>query len=370
MSIEYQAVQWNRQKRQYDAILIGGLIAFIALFCGLTKVWFPQVTDEILILRATGAAAFTLLHGILCIGPLCRLNPSFLPLLYNRRHAGVALCFLGLIHAALVIATYHAGGNLGPLQSIFQEPSIGGKGSLVPFQWFGFFALLILVLMASTSHDFWLVQLTAPVWKSLHMLVYAAYAFLVVHVALGILQSERHLGYFVLLATGSTTVLTLHAWAALRGRGADAPIQSSLDAEGYLEVCGVDEIPMNRAKVLVVSGEKIAIFRYQQSLSAVSNLCQHQNGPLGEGKIVDGCITCPWHGYQYFPHNGSSPPPFVEKVPTFHVRVRSGRVWVHPNPHPPGTALEPAQVEVPSSSMTCASNECLSRPASTNPIPS
>jgi nitrite reductase/ring-hydroxylating ferredoxin subunit len=29
-----------------------------------------------------------------------------------------------------------------------------------------------------------------------------------------------------------------------------------------------------------------------------------QNGPLGEGRIVDGCITCPWHGYQYRPDTG------------------------------------------------------------------
>jgi hypothetical protein len=46
-------------------------------------------------------------------------------------------------------------------------------------------ALLILLLMAATSHDFWLKNLTAPVWKRLHMLVYAAYALLLAHLLLG-----------------------------------------------------------------------------------------------------------------------------------------------------------------------------------------
>mgnify|MGYP003753304843 CR=1 FL=1 len=46
------------------------------------------------------------------------------------------------------------------------------------------------------------------------------------------------------------------------------------------------------------------------------NVCKHQMGPLGEGKIIDGCITCPWHGYQYLPANGQSPPPFTEMVKT------------------------------------------------------
>ena len=50
-----------------------------AAFCVL-----PRVTDEIMLMRAFGTAALLLLHVILCIGPLCRLGPKLLPLLYNR----------------------------------------------------------------------------------------------------------------------------------------------------------------------------------------------------------------------------------------------------------------------------------------------
>jgi nitrite reductase/ring-hydroxylating ferredoxin subunit len=74
-------------------------------------------------------------------------------------------------------------------------------------------------------------------------------------------------------------------------------------------------------------------------------VCQHQNGPLGEGKIISGCITCPWHGYQYLPETGASPPPFAEQVPTFKVRVKNGRVLVHPKPNPAGAKTEPALIE-------------------------
>ena len=64
-----------------------------------------------------------------------------------------------------------------------------------------------------------------------------------------------------------------------------------------------------------------------------------------EGRIVDGCITCPWHGYQYSPETGASPPPFIEKIPTFNARVVDGAVWVDPRPNPPGTRVEPATIE-------------------------
>jgi nitrite reductase/ring-hydroxylating ferredoxin subunit len=75
-------------------------------------------------------------------------------------------------------------------------------------------------------------------------------------------------------------------------------------------------------------------------------VCRHQNGPLGEGKIVGGCIVCPWHGYEYKPADGCAPPPFTEKLPTFAVTVVNGRVLVNPTPNPPGTYVEPARAFV------------------------
>jgi methionine sulfoxide reductase heme-binding subunit len=345
MGVEYRAVQWNRQKRVYDLVLVGGVGLFLISFGVLSKILFPYVTDEIMLMRAFGTAAFLLLHIILCIGPLCRLNPKFLPLLYNRRHAGVTMCSLALVHAALVILTYHAGGDTNPLLGIFVSTPVTGPFAGVPFQPFGFFALVILFLMAATSHDFWLANLSAPVWKSLHMLVYFAYGLLVLHVTFGILQSELSPVYVTAVVIGFTLVLGLHIAAALKEAPMDRACELPLKEQGFVDVCAVDDIPEKRARVVCLSGERVAIFKYDGKVSAVSNVCQHQNGPLGEGKILDGCITCPWHGYQYLPETGASPPPFVEKVPTFNVRVQNGRVLVHPKPNPAGVHAEPALID-------------------------
>ena len=348
MGVEYRAVQWNRQKRVYDFVLVGGVAAYLLAFGILTKALFPYVTDEIMLMRAFGTAGFILLHVILCIGPLCRLNRKFLPLLYNRRHAGVTMCLLGFIHATLVVLTYHAGGDTNPILGIFVSTPVTGPFAGVPFQPFGFFALVILVLMAATSHDFWLANLTAPVWKGLHMMVYLAYGLLVFHVTFGVLQSEISAVYALSVGLGLVTVLGLHFTAGLREIPADREVRQKgatpAAAAEFVEVCSVNEIPEQRARIVCLSGERVAIFKYDGKISAVSNVCQHQNGPLGEGKILDGCITCPWHGYQYLPETGASPPPFVEKVPTFNVRVLNGRVWVHPKPNPPGVRAEPAVI--------------------------
>jgi nitrite reductase/ring-hydroxylating ferredoxin subunit/DMSO/TMAO reductase YedYZ heme-binding membrane subunit len=344
MAATYTSVQWNQQKKFYDFALVGMVAGYLLVFGAVTEFLFPFVTEEILLMRAFGTAAFFLLHLILCVGPLCRLNPKFLPLLYNRRHAGVTCFLLAFVHAVMVVATYHAGGNRNPILSIFASSPLTGSVAGLPFQPFGFFALLILFLLAATSHDFWLANLSAPVWKALHMLVYFAYGLLVLHVTFGALQGEASLVYVITVAVGIVTILALHIAAAFTGIPIDREPKNQFAAD-FIDACAVADIPENRARVVCLSGERVAIFKYAGKISAVSNVCQHQNGPLGEGKIVSGCITCPWHGYQYVPETGSSPPPFVENIPTFNVRVKNGRVLVDPKPNPAGTKTEPALVE-------------------------
>jgi nitrite reductase/ring-hydroxylating ferredoxin subunit len=107
----------------------------------------------------------------------------------------------------------------------------------------------------------------------------------------------------------------------------------------------VDRISEKCATIVSLSGERVAVFRYDGKISAISNVCQHQNGPLGEGRIIDGCVTCPWHGYQYQPESGAAPPPFKEKIPTFCTKVVGGSVFVHPKPNAPGTYVEPSRIE-------------------------
>jgi nitrite reductase/ring-hydroxylating ferredoxin subunit/DMSO/TMAO reductase YedYZ heme-binding membrane subunit len=353
MSATYQAIQWNRQKKLYDLALLGGLALYLFSFGACTEIFFPYITAEIMIMRGFGTAAYLMIHFILCIGPLCRLDARFLPLLYNRRHAGVICFLLASVHAFFVITTYDAAGNVNPLVGIFVSEHFDGSLTSIPFQPFGFFALVILFLMAATSHDFWLVNLTAPVWKKLHMGVYLAYALLVLHVTFGVLQGEQNPIYVACTGIGLVTVLGLHRLAAKKEKAVDRPpswveikhANSKSEGGDYLDACAVADIPEKRARIVFIANERVAIFKHDGKISVVSNVCQHQNGPLGEGRIHDGCITCPWHGWQYLPESGSSPPPFKEKIPTFAAKVINGRVWVKPKPNPAGTWVEPAKIE-------------------------
>jgi sulfoxide reductase heme-binding subunit YedZ len=344
MSVQYGAISWNRQKKIYDVTVVFLLTLYLAVFIGVGAWRNPGATPETLLIRGLGTAAFLLLNVVLCIGPLARLDRRFLPLLYNRRHLGVTTFLLGLAHGGFSLFQFHALGNVNPLVSLFVSNQRYRSFVDFPFQALGFFALVILFLMAATSHDFWLRNLSAPVWKRLHMMVYVAYALLVAHITLGALQSETSPVLAGMLILAVATVLTLHLVAGFRQKRIDkARIQVQND--GFVEVCKAERIPEDRATIISLSGERVAVFRYGGKVSAISNVCQHQNGPLGEGRIIDGCVTCPWHGYQYQPESGAAPAPFKEKIPTFRVKVVDDAVFVHPKPNAPGTYVEPARID-------------------------
>ena len=347
MSVKYVPVQWNNNKYLYDAILIVGIMAFLWVFVNLTPGILDHdraITGQIHNARAFGACAFFMMTVILMIGPLARLDMRFLPLLYNRRHFGVLTVFVAISHAGFILNWYFIGGPFDKYEALLSANSSYSRLLGFPFEAFGIFSLLCLLILAATSHDFWMKFLTPRVWKSLHYLIYPAYASVVAHIAFGVLQDQANPVFGIIVVSAVALTIVLHLMAARAERNGLDPAAAATDAT-WETICAVDDITKGYAKVARLSnGERVAVFRNGDTLSTISNACAHQNGPLGEGKIIDCLVTCPWHGFQYDVTNGRSPAPFTETVPTYRVRVDSGQVQVDPNANPPGTFVEPYPV--------------------------
>lgn len=348
MSVTYKPVSWNRSKQVYDAVVLSGVIGYILIYTRLGPLLQPAVPpldDQTLAMEAFGSCAFLLLTLVLSIGPLARLDRRFLPLLYNRRHFGVLTCSVAAAHGAEVLGWYFAFSPIPPSLAVLAADTSYGQLHGFPFIPFGIAAFLILLLLAATSHDFWLAFLTPPVWKALHMSVYLAYALIVLHVALGHLQSAVNPLFAVVVALSCGLLAALHLAAGWAERRRDRAGVEPAGPAPWLAVGSVDAIAEGRAIVISLGeAEPVAIFRHNGRLSAVTNLCAHQNGPLGEGRILDGCITCPWHGYQYRFEDGCAPAPFTERLATYRLRLEGRRILLDPNPNPPGTEVEPISV--------------------------
>ena len=341
MSVKYVPVQWNGFKYWYNLMLALGVGIYLFIFVEVAPGLLghnPAITPQIHNARAFGSCAFFMLTVILMIGPLARLDRRFLPLLYNRRHFGVMTLFVALSHFFFILNWYFAFSSSDRYEALLFSNISYDQVLGFPFEIFGVFALLCLAVLATTSHDFWLSFLTPRIWKALHYLIYPAYIAVVAHITLGVGQDFQNMTFPYIAWTLAMVVAALHLAAALKR---DDPESATGPWEA---VCRAADIPEGRAKVARLStGERVAVFRHKGLLSAISNACAHQNGPLGEGKIVAGCVTCPWHGFQYDVRTGRSPAPFTEKVPTYRLRVVKGMVEVDPEANPPGTPVDPVE---------------------------
>lgn len=352
MSVKYIPVQWNRNKWFYDAVMLVGVGLFLWIFLyaspGILSHERP-INPQVHNARAFGACAFVMLTVILCIGPLARLDDRFLPLLYNRRHFGVMTVFVAITHASYIVDWYFAFSSSNKYAALLFANTSYSQLAGFPFEAFGVFALIVLMVLAATSHDFWMKFLSPPVWKWIHYMIYPAYISVVAHVSLGILQDQQNHAFTYLFIGGAAAVGILHLLAALYERRADAHVAAS--PASWIDVCDTRDMTEGFAKIkLLPSGERVAVFLMEGKLSAISNACAHQNGPLGEGRIIDCLVTCPWHGFQYDVRNGQSPAPFTEKVPTYNLRLEGTTVQVDPNANAPGTPVEP--VALPESTVT------------------
>lgn len=73
----------------------------------------------------------------------------------------------------------------------------------------------------------------------------------------------------------------------------------------FVTVGRVSDVVAGGGRMVVVNGRHIALFRLDDGFFAIDNLCLHQAGPLCEGDIDGGVVTCPWHGWSYEIRSGT-----------------------------------------------------------------
>ena len=69
----------------------------------------------------------------------------------------------------------------------------------------------------------------------------------------------------------------------------------------------------------------LVVVRMGDAIHAMHSVCAHAGGPLHEGRVVDGCIECPWHFSRYRLTDGlAKQGPTVYDQPSYEVRQAEG----------------------------------------------
>ncbi len=96
----------------------------------------------------------------------------------------------------------------------------------------------------------------------------------------------------------------------------------------FVAVAAESELPPGSGKAVSAKGRPIAVFNVEGKLYAIDNTCKHAGGPLGEGELDGGVVTCPLHGWQYDVRSGASTSPPGFKQQQYNVKVEGGSVLV------------------------------------------
>ena len=76
-------------------------------------------------------------------------------------------------------------------------------------------------------------------------------------------------------------------------------------------------------------GMPVLLYRTAGTVYALASTCTHMGGPLEEGTISDGCVTCPWHGSTFRFADGSIVRgPASTPEPCYQTRIQDGRIEV------------------------------------------
>ena len=101
----------------------------------------------------------------------------------------------------------------------------------------------------------------------------------------------------------------------------------------WTEIGSVDELKQRPLQQIVCGQTTLALSYKDGRFAAISGVCNHIGGPLGEGRLDGDYVVCPWHYWKFHHRTGRGEPGYEgDQVATYAVKVEDGRVFVDLTP--------------------------------------
>lgn len=90
------------------------------------------------------------------------------------------------------------------------------------------------------------------------------------------------------------------------------------------------EVPVGQVRVLrCAGGRELAVSNIDGAYFAIDDLCTHDGGTLGEGRLRNGRVVCPRHGAQFDARTGKVLSlPAVKSVNAYAVTIEDGAIYI------------------------------------------
>ncbi|HMP90763.1 MAG TPA: NAD(P)H-dependent oxidoreductase [Kiritimatiellia bacterium] len=115
-----------------------------------------------------------------------------------------------------------------------------------------------------------------------------------------------------------------------------------MESQKWHRLGPVGQFTAKTIQQIKVDNVAIALTYRNGEFAAISGLCGHVGGPLGDGTVnAEDYVVCPWHGWQFHRVTGAARPGIPAAVPRHDVKVENGDLFV--NLTPASSRIQPSR---------------------------
>lgn len=106
---------------------------------------------------------------------------------------------------------------------------------------------------------------------------------------------------------------------------------TKIDAEGchFYAIASLDELKNGERLFLEIDDHPVVVFNIGGNFYAIGDVCTHDEGPLGDGRLEGYELICPRHGAHFDVQTGEALSlPAVVNAPAYPVRVVDGQIEI------------------------------------------
>src|SRR5580700_7892671 len=96
----------------------------------------------------------------------------------------------------------------------------------------------------------------------------------------------------------------------------------------YTKLASLAELPPGALIEVLQGDQPYALCNVAGEVRALSGVCPHHGGPLGQGVLEGSTVTCPWHAWEFDSGTGACVFNDTLRVPTYPVRIEAGNILV------------------------------------------
>ncbi|MBO0683927.1 MAG: aromatic ring-hydroxylating dioxygenase subunit alpha [Candidatus Dormibacteraeota bacterium] len=113
-------------------------------------------------------------------------------------------------------------------------------------------------------------------------------------------------------------------------------VEDPLLFDDWHVVAYAEDLPEGQPVSVKLLGEDMVLWRVGERVHAWRDLCIHRGAKLSLGRVEEGTLVCPYHGWTYdeegrcvrFPAHPEQSPPSTARAVRYNVRQRYGWIWV------------------------------------------